>query len=132
MLRSLLEEMPVAPAMQPGLPFYMWHMTVASQQSEEARGQVLPLFAPIVARQPLTIPQWRVYVPTPCNELPELMPAVLARSELEAVAALRHLPPAHSARLRATLLCLNRVQRGLPAALPTQLVERMLVVSVLP
>lgn len=69
---------------------------------------VQSLYAPLVARQPLTASQW-AQVPSPCVGLGAALPAVLQRSEQEAALLVRHLCAAERARLRTAALCLAHV-----------------------
>jgi hypothetical protein len=70
-----------------------------------------PLFAVLVARQPLTTGDWSL-VPQPCPGLGSALPAVLARSDFEARLLVAHLPPEEQRRLRTCALCLARAQRA--------------------
>ncbi|KAL4425174.1 hypothetical protein ABPG75_009190 [Micractinium tetrahymenae] len=87
---------------------------------------VQPLYAALVARQPLTAEQW-AQVPSPCAGLGAALPAVLERSTAEAALLVQHLCAEERARLRAAAICLSQ-GRGLPA-LPTPLLLRVLALA---
>ena len=89
----------------------------------------MPLYASLVARQPLTPEQW-AQVPTLCPGLAAALPAVLLRSTAEAGALVRRLPLADRARLRTAALCLGRTQQCLPAPLPIPIVWHVLALAV--
>ena len=80
--------------------------------------QQAPLYTLLVERAPLTPEQWG-RIPTPCAGLGAALPAVLERSTEEACLLVHRLPPADRARLHTFAVSLARVQRGLPASLPT-------------
>ncbi|PSC70341.1 ankyrin repeat PH and SEC7 domain containing [Micractinium conductrix] len=87
-----------------------------------------PLYAPYVARQPLTPHQWEL-IHTDCPVLAAALPAVLRRSTVEAGLLVHRLPPEHQARLRTAALCLGRM---CVPALPTPLMWHLLALSVTP
>lgn len=90
----------------------------------------LPLYALLVARQPLTPEEWSL-VPSPCPGLGASLPAVLARGGVEAALLVARLPPADAQRLRTLALCLARAARqGALPALPTPILSRLLALSV--
>ena len=70
----------------------------------------VPLYALLVARQPLAPAEW-ARVPTPCPGLGAALPAMLARSEGEAAVLLAHLLAANRKRLRTAALFPKRVER---------------------
>lgn len=85
----------------------------------------LPLFADLVSHWPLTAAQWQA-IPSPCPGLARALPAVLARSEVEAAALVAHLPTADKARLRMAALCLHRSQQTMELPLPREVGQRIL------
>ena len=86
---------------------------------------VQPLYADLAARLPLTPEQW-AQVPAPCAGLLWALPAVLARSEAEAAALVRHLPVGERRRLQVAVLVLGRAGMRTSAPLPAPIVERLL------
>ncbi|KAL4435608.1 hypothetical protein ABPG77_002571 [Micractinium sp. CCAP 211/92] len=90
-----------------------------------------PLYAALAASQPLTVAQWAA-VPSPFHGLGAALPTVLARSEQEAAALVRHLPEDDRQRLRTCALCLARVQRRARAQLPIPLAHTLLAAAVAP
>lgn len=127
------------------------------QCARECRSLAFPLslYAPVIARQPLT-PAEGARVPTLCPGLGTALPAVLACSEAEAALILRnlrhlpahecqrlcaaalarseaeaaqlvaHLPAVDRQRLRTAALCLKRVQRRWRVSLPQQVLRQLL------
>lgn len=85
---------------------------------------VLPLFSEVAVHWPLTA-QWQ-QVPAPCPGLGGALPAVLARSEVEAALLVPRLPPADDARLRTFALALHRAQRRMHIFLPAELARHVL------
>ena len=94
----------------------------------QAQPLVQPLYADLAAHMPLTVRQW-LRVPSSCRGLGSALPAVLARSEVEAALLLAHLSPADAERLRTAALSLHRVQRSLQLSVPAALVGRMLALA---
>lgn len=102
--------------------------TLAALASAGAWAQ--PLYATLVARQPLTDFEWEL-VPAPCAGLGAALPAVLARSVDEAAQLARRLPPADVARMRALALCTARCMRlSNLAPLPTAIMWPLLALVV--
>ena len=87
------------------------------------------LYAPLVARQPLTPAEW-LRVPSPCSGLGAALPAVLARGEAEAALLVAHLPAAARRRLRTAALCLRRAERVHGLELPAALLRPLLLAAV--
>ena len=115
--RCLLEEAPLQPAGE----------VLESLAEAAARGHnVSSLYAPLVARQPLTAAEWAL-VPTPCANLAPALPAVLARSAAEAGLLVQHLPLADRERLRTAALCLARLQRRHDLSLPLPISQHLLL-----
>jgi len=118
----LMAEAPLPPALE--------SLAVLRRVLSCAREWALPLFAVLVARQPLTPSDWEL-LPLPCPGLGSALPAVLARSDFEARMLVAHLPPHERRRLRTLALCLARAQRsGQLPLLPTSLNLRLLALSV--
>jgi hypothetical protein len=84
-----------------------------------------PLYADVLARQPLRDEQWRL-VPAGSPGLGKLLPAVLARSPTEAACLMQRLSPHEQRCLQEYLRCLARLQRERGAALPQHLLCRTL------
>lgn len=94
-----------------------------------AFGRLHSLYAPLVARQPLTPAEW-ARVPRPCTGLGAALPEVLARSEAEAAALVAHLPLRRRQRLRTTALCLHRIECMHGLELPPALQRPLLLAAV--
>lgn len=120
--QCLLAEAPLPPALE--------SLAVLRRVLSRAPHEwALPLFALLVARQPLTPADWEL-VPQPCPGLGSALPAVLARSDFEARLLVAHLPFEERQRLRTLALCLARAQRsGQLVQLPTTLNWRLLALS---
>jgi hypothetical protein len=73
-----------------------------------------------VAGRALTEAQWG-QMASPCAPLAAVLPAVLARSRLEARLLVQHLEPGQRQRLRTLALCLARAQQTAGAPLPPAL-----------
>lgn len=86
---------------------------------------LLPLFAEVAARYPLTPAGWCL-VPSPCPGLAAALLSVLQRSPAEAALLVTHLPAAERCRLSAAAMCLHRTQAVAGIALPQPLVWRIL------
>ncbi len=116
--RLLLEEAPLQPAAE----------ILAALNKKGS--WVLPLYASVVARLPLTPEQWEL-VPAPCPGLGAALPTILQRSEAEAALLAARLPAADRERMHTFALCLARAERErrLPP-LPVPLVTRLLALSV--
>lgn len=84
------------------------------------------LHADLVRRLPLTQEQWQL-VPAPCPHLERALPAVAARSTVEAGWLVGRLAADRRARLRTAALSLAELRR-LPA-LPAELSQRILVLA---
>lgn len=101
----------------------------APNQRHAAPVRPLDLYAPLVARQPLTSAEW-ARVPSPCPALGAALPAVLERGEDEAALLVQRLPAAERERLRTAALCLRRVERSGDVSLPTAIVRSLLLSAV--
>lgn len=84
-----------------------------------------PLYADLVAFQPLSASQWE-RVPEPCGGLARALPTVLARSDGEAGRLVRRLSAADRERLRLAALCLARAQRLSNVMLPAPAMRSIL------
>lgn len=91
--------------------------------------RALPLYAPLVARQPLKPAEW-ARVPAPCPSLGAVLPAVLQRSDAEAALLVGCLPAGERARLRTAALCVRRTERLQGAELPPALLRPLLLAAV--
>ena len=94
----------------------------------------LPLFADLVACTALSPEQWQRMPPAVllqyfCPGLAAALPAVLARSVLEAALLMEFLPFETCRRLRIGALCLGRAQRVLGVELPAALVGQVLALA---
>jgi len=89
----------------------------------------------ISARVPLTEEEWDV-VPFTCPGLGQALPAALALepsvAAIQARHLVRHLLRSDLLRVRALALCMARQQRRMGAALPADLVQKMLCLALLP
>lgn len=90
----------------------VWHRMLPPHASEALR-----VYAPLVARLPLTLAE-RGQVLDSCPSLGAALPAVLRRSEAEAGQLVRCLPPADQERLRTAALCLACTQHLTGPAMP--------------
>ena len=90
--------------------------------------ELATLYAPLVARQPLSPAEW-ARVPTQCPGLGAALLAVLARSEAEAALLVARLPTADAERLRTAALCLRRAERAHGLALPPPVLHQLLAVA---
>jgi len=88
----------------------------------------IPLYPLLIARQPLAAAEWAL-VPAPCPGLGAALPAVLARSAVEAGLLVGHLPIDERLRLRTAALCLAYPQQLIDMPLPTPIVWRILATS---
>ncbi|KAL4430730.1 hypothetical protein ABPG75_005986 [Micractinium tetrahymenae] len=111
------------PKMHPARPPSWPHRWLEGEYGAEA----LTLYAPFVARQPLTAEQW-ARVPAACPGLGAAQPAVLERSAAEAALLVQRLPAESRERLHTFALCLRRAQCCKPA-LPTSVVWRLLALA---
>lgn len=88
-----------------------------------------PFFADCaIVRPALTAAEWAM-LPSPCPGLGRALPAVLARSQLEACFLVERLPAADRAQLRSAALCLTHARASNGAALPGPVAERILALS---
>jgi len=88
----------------------------------------LPLYATVVARQPLMPAEWAL-VPLPCPSMGAALPAVLERSVEEAALLVGHLPVADRQRLQAAALCLAQCCARQQASLPVPIMWHILALS---
>ena len=89
-------------------------------------GSMLPLYADVAARLPLTPDDWELVPAGCCQGLGAALPAVLARSPSEAAQLVARLTEGEKERLRTAALCLARAQRTLQLDLPPPLLRRLL------
>ena len=92
------------------------------------REVALPLFVDLAARTALSPEQWK-YVPAACPRLGAALPAVLARSAVEAALLVGRMSSEERQRLRTGALCLGRAQRVLGVELPVVLVSEVLALA---
>eukprot|EP00887_Chlorella_sp_A99_P001713 scaffold8.g1713.t1 len=95
---------------------------------EERDEAVHTLLADLAARHALSPADWAL-LPTPCPGLARALPAVLARSLVEAAQMVTHLPDTARGRLRALALSLARLQRRLRMELPESIIHRILAAA---
>eukprot|EP00887_Chlorella_sp_A99_P001707 scaffold8.g1707.t1 len=97
---------------------------------EQREESVHALIVDLAARRALSPPDWAL-LPTPCPALARALPAVLARSLVEAAKLVAHLPDKARSRLRALALSLARLQRRLRLELPESVVHRIQAAALL-
>eukprot|EP00887_Chlorella_sp_A99_P001717 scaffold8.g1717.t1 len=95
---------------------------------EQREESVHALIVDLAARRALSPPDWAL-LPTPCPALARALPAVLARSLVEAAKLVARLPDKARSRLRALALSLARLQRRLRLELPESVVRRILAAA---
>ena len=91
-----------------------------------SRASLLPLYADVAARLPLTPSDWKRVLPGCCQGLGAALPAVLACSPTEAAHLVARLPEGDQERLHTAALCLGRAQRTLQLDLPPPVLRRLL------
>ena len=92
---------------------------LAALSASRSTSLALPLYADLAASRPLTDEQWG-QVPASCAPLARALPAVLARSRLEARLLMQRLVADQRQRLRTFALCLAQAQQRARVALPSR------------